>query len=515
MVFKKYLIWVGSFLCLSCSFSVPKEEPNLVFILTDDQVFRAIGALNQYEKIHTPNLDRLLKSSKSFTQMHNMGSFSAAVCMPSRAMINSGQTLWKVQNGIGKLPLWGESFRANNYTTFATGKWHNGYPALHKSFEFLGTDNGGLMLSSSGGKQRYFKMRGMLKTHYDKNGIHSSNTIVNSSIKFLREKAQKDNPFFMYVAFFAPHDPRESDEKYRNRYPVDDIQVPPNFLPIHPFETGGRKIRTEVLIPYPRTKEAIRIHRSHYYAIITHMDEQIGRLLTELEKRDDYDNTYIIFTSDHGLDLGEHGAVGKQSLYDSATHVPFFIAGPGVKKGSSDDSDLQLYQLFSTTAELCGITLDSKVPNTSFAGLVVENKGLTTYVPQYSYGAFKKYTIDYSRMVKDSEYKLILYPFAKKIQLFDRKNDLWELKNLATQESMEPIIRKLYYQLIKLQKELDDKLKLPSIDSILASWGRPDFTEKGNAKKLKKWISDFNKKKSTVSKKGERESLLDGTYFKR
>ena len=95
------------------------------------------------------------------------------------------------------------------------------------------------------------------------------------------------------------------------RYPVTKTKIPKNYLPEHPFDNGAITIRDEQLAPFPRTKNAIRTHRAEYYAMISHMDEQIGRILNALEKSGQADDTYIIFTSDHGLAVGSHGLMGK------------------------------------------------------------------------------------------------------------------------------------------------------------------------------------------------------------
>src|SRR6185312_959068 len=103
----------------------------------------------------------------------------------------------------------------------------------------------------------------------------------------------------------------------------ESIEIPPNFLPEHPFDLGDYYIRDEVLAPFPRTRAAVQLHRSEYYAIISHLDTQIGRILDALEKTGKSQNTYVILTADHGLAVGEHGLLGKQNMYDCSIRVPW------------------------------------------------------------------------------------------------------------------------------------------------------------------------------------------------
>ena len=468
------------------------KRPNVVFILTDDQVYRSIYSLNNKE-VSTPNLDRLARSSKVMTNVFNQGGYSPAICVASRAMINTGQPLWKASRAMlaDKTPLWGETFRKNNYKTFFVGKWHikskNKFLGLQRSFEWWGTKDGSIISSSNAkAKRRFFKAGGMLGSkvnndyrrgwsaddvklggHWRKVGDqvhHSSELITNSAINFIDEQANSKQPFFMYVSYFAPHDPRQSPKKFLDKYDAKELSIPPNFLTMYPFDIGAHDIRAEKFALYPREKKELQIHRRDYYAIISHVDEQIGKLLDKIESLPEYENTYIIFTSDHGLSIGEHGLYAKQSLFDHAQKVPFFIKGPNIKSNKIDNTPLNLYQLFSTTASLCRIKLPKSVPNRSFASLLTGEKA--NYTAQHIYGAYQ----NHSRSVMNAHHKLILYPLIKKLFLFDRKKDKWEINNIA--QDNKQIVKELYDQLKKLQKECGDSLVLPSFKKIIL-WHKP------------------------------------------
>src|SRR3954467_7503043 len=133
------------------------------------------------------------------------------------------------------------------------------------------------------------------------------------------------------------------------------MPLPANFRPEHPFDHGNLPGRDEALLPFPRTADDIRQELACYYAVISHMDEQIGRILQALDDSGRRENTIVIFTSDHGLAIGSHGLVGKQNMYEHTINVPLVITGPGIRAGQRVDTQCYLRDLFPTMCELAGI----------------------------------------------------------------------------------------------------------------------------------------------------------------
>ncbi len=171
----------------------------------------------------------------------------------------------------------------------------------------------------------------------------------------MKEATQREEPFFMYLAFNAPHDPRQSPQSYLDRYPVEQVSVPENFQPLYPFADAigcGKGLRDERLAPFPRTPHAVQVHRREYYALITHMDAQIGRILESLQATGKADNTWIFFSADHGLAVGQHGLLGKQNMYDHSVRVPFMVVGPNVAADRRIDEPIYLQDVMPTTLEL-------------------------------------------------------------------------------------------------------------------------------------------------------------------
>ena len=241
-----------------------RRKPNFLFIFTDDQTFHSIGCLNN-PAVHTPNIDRLVKRGTVFTHCFNQGAWGGAVCIASRAMLITGRHLWTCGGGRCKdpngniYPLWGEWLGKHGYDTYVVGKWHNGPATLKKSFKTIGPTGGG-MLPSRDPKAREHRAQGIVKDPYNRprpgnswspydktlkghwlkrNGkiVHSSKLWADTAISWLKNDVKKsDNPFFMYVAFHAPHDPRQSPKRFVDMYPLDKIEIPPNYLPLHPFD---------------------------------------------------------------------------------------------------------------------------------------------------------------------------------------------------------------------------------------------------------------------------------------
>ena len=444
------------------------ERPNFLFLFSDDQTHRALGHLNELE-VKTPNLDRLARRGMLFTHCFNQGGWSGAVCIPSRAMLNTGRTVWQSRGpngqGIAAGPLWGETLGRAGYDTFMAGKWHLADAALKRSFKKIGPLTGGFLPSTTNGGAAYHRpATGNPWTPDDPkwggqwittNGqtIHSSTLIADSAIDYIKtDAARNTNPFFMYVAFNAPHDPRQAPREFLDLYPAKKLKLPPNFMARHPFPIeNGFNGRDEILAPYPRTPENIRVHLQEYYAIISHMDAEIGRILDALEASGKAANTVVIFTSDQGLAVGQHGLLGKQNLYDHSLRMPFLMAGPGIPRGKRNDALFNMQSLFATTCEMAGVAVPETVEFPSIVPLIT---GTKKRMNEALYCAF----LDRQRAVRTEQWKLIRTLEAGEVQLFDVKRDPWETRNLAAEPKHAGTIAMLDDKLRELMREMKDPL---------------------------------------------------------
>ena len=140
-------------------------------------------------------------------------------------------------------------------------------------------------------------------------------------------------------------------------YPLEHVAVPDNFLPEYPYKDDigcSATLRDEMLAPFPRTEYSVRVHRQEYYAIISHLDAQIARILAHLEETGQAENTYIFFTADHGLSVGHHGLIGKQNMYDHSMRPPLLVVGPGIPKGKRKKMAVYLQDIMPTAIEYAG-----------------------------------------------------------------------------------------------------------------------------------------------------------------
>lgn len=459
--------------CLFVTFASPasgaEQKPNILLIFADDQAFDTIHAHGNPE-IQTPNLDRLSARATRFTHAYNMGSWSGAVCVASRMMMISGKYLWHAEKDYAKTKnlyqeqgrLWPQLLEAGGYDTYFTGKWHIRADA-NKAFKHAAHVRGGMPNQTEAGYNRPIEGQTMKWTPWDKSfggfwkgGKHWSEVVGDDATDFLNMARASDNPFFMYIAFNAPHDPRQSPKEYVDRYPLEKISVPASFVPEYPFNeamNSGRSLRDERLAPFPRTEYSVKVNRQEYYAIITHMDAQIGRILDALETSGQADNTYIFFTADHGLAVGRHGLMGKQNMFDHSVRVPLMVAGPDIPKNQKVDARVYLQDVMATSLELSGT---DKPDYVQFESLLPLIQGETEKGRDAIYGAY----LQGQRMVTYGDYKLILYPSISKAILYNIAKDPQELHDLAGQKQHQPTLSKLFARLLELQKETGDELNL-------------------------------------------------------
>jgi len=434
-----------------------RKRPNILFFFTDDQRFDTIRALSN-NHIITPNIDSLVRNGTTFTNAYIMGSMSGAVCVPSRAMLMSSRTLFHLARSGSIIPptdiTLPEVLQKAGYTTFHTGKWHQDKKTLARCFSTGAKIFFGGMGNHWEVPVNDFDASGdYLRNRQYKGDKHSSELFSDAAIQFLHEH-KDDKPFFVYIAYTAPHDPRQAPEKYKQRYNPEEIILPKNFLPEHPFDNGEMRIRDEKLAPWPRTPAEIRRHIADYYAIITHMDAQIGRVLSALKETGQAKNTIIVLAGDNGLAVGRHGLMGKQNLYEHSVHVPLILSGPGIPKGQRQDAFCYLLDVFPTLCDLTGVSIPVSVEGHSLASIIRNRK---RKIRNTLFFAYK----DIQRGVRGERYKLIEYKVKEKrtTQLFDLELDPWEINNLADKPGYAIHLKRLRNELLRWKDKLGDDSK--------------------------------------------------------
>ncbi len=485
----------------ACNSKIEKNKPNIVFLFTDDQTYTTIRALGN-DEIFTPNMDKLVKNGTSFTHTYNMGAWSGAVCAASRAMMISGRSVWDANEfrqhwikGDSIQQTWGQLMKQEGYETYMTGKWHVNAKA-NSVFDHVIHERPGMPKDAWEFREMEEKFdrieklenvdfRTILPVGYnrpkDKNdktwlpndrsqggfwegGKHWSEVLAEDAINYINTAATNESPFFMYLAFNAPHDPRQAPEEFLKLYDEEKITVPKNWLPEYPDRHligNGNRLRDENLAPYPRSAYAIKTHLKEYYASISHLDAQIGKILAALEKSGKKDNTYIILSSDHGLAMGKHGFMGKQNLYDHSIRPPLVIVGPDIPKQKQVNADVYLQDVMATSLELAGVEKPDYVFFNSFKDLAQGKQEKSHY--HQIYGAYLRL----QRMIRKDNFKLLVYPKAQKVKLFDLKNDPDEMHDISKKYPNK--VEQLFKDLKHLQIEMNDALELGGLENYLKS----------------------------------------------
>ncbi len=478
-----------SLCCLIASQVIAVEKPNILFILADDHEYKALGLMSD-GYVQTPAIDKLAKEGVYFERAYNMGAWVPAVCLSSRTMLMTGKSLYNAEalcktaskaskNGKdfdwdkSQMPLmWTERMKESGYQTYFTGKWHfKGYKP-EELFDSCGTERGGMPMGK-GGKNRPIEGESDAWSASDpsfggywKGGKHWSEVVADETVAYLKEygETKPENPFFAYISFNAPHDPRQSPQEYLDKYPVESVPLPDSFMPSYPYtkEIGILGIRAESLAPRPRTEFAIKTHRREYYALVTHMDDQIARVIAEVDKQGLRENTIIIYTADHGLSLGNHSFFAKQSMYDHSLAAPFIILGPGMPKGVRSSQRIYVQDVVPTTLELAGASEKNRVGIEFDSLLPLGDKG-TKNEREPIYGAFR----DFSRCVISDNWKLVYYPPVKKFRLFNLENDPAELKDLIDNPEYTQKVQGLLKLLVAEQKKFNDKTMFEEVQTYI------------------------------------------------
>ncbi|MFD2158261.1 sulfatase-like hydrolase/transferase [Rubritalea tangerina] len=414
-----------SFFCLT---QWTYAKPNIIILFTDDQRYDTINALGN-PHIHTPNLDKLARRSLVFTNAYCYGAHTGAVCIASRNQLMTGNT-WHRWSGKTHHPSTMENLprvmKQAGYQTFYREKsGRANHPTLLKEFDdFADIHNVKALMTG-----------------------RACQPFVDQAITFLESKRDPNKPFLMYLGLAGPHDPRFAQQQFRDLYKLDEIPLPKNFRPQHHWDIGSMTIRDECLEAWPRTPQATREHILDYYALVSAMDYDIGRLLDYLDAKKLTENTIILFSSDHGLALGSHGLFGKQNTYEIGMKVPFFISGPGIAHGETQTLTY-LHDIFPTLADFAGAKLTEPHDGISHKGTICGDQPKQTR--PYLTLAYQRS----QRSIRDSRWKLMVFPEINQHQLFDLENDPDEIHNLADKHP--EIVARLWKQLESEQQRYGD-----------------------------------------------------------
>ncbi len=447
----------------------PNARPNVLFLFADDQRADTIAALGN-PVIQTPNLDRLTRSGLSFTRAYMQGGMNGATCVPSRAMLLSGRSMFRIDEKLRRDETWPAAFGRAGYTTFMSGKWHNGEESLPRCFQQARSVFAGGMTDPL--KAKLSDLVDGRLTKPTLSARHACEVFADEAIRFIRQP--QNAPFLCYVAFDAPHDPHIVPENFPIRYDPARIPLPANFLPQHPWDNGEMTVRDELLLPWPRTPEAVRAYLAGYYRYVSYLDAQVGRVLNALYNSPLATNTIVIFSADSGVASGSHGLIGKQNLYEyDSVRVPLIIAGPGIPKNQTTEAMCYLFDVFPTLGRLCGVPAPQTSEGLPF-NATLENRA--TPARRHLMFAYQRQWMVHTnvqRAVRDERWKLIRYPQVDKTQLFDLKNDPQETTNLADNPAQKGKVKELMTLLARQQKQFGDTAPLRVDRPKPAAWTAP------------------------------------------
>ena len=462
------------------------RRPNFLFIIVDDQSPFDLKVYAPDSRLDTPHIDRLAANGMVFDAAHHMGAWVGGVCTPSRHMIMSGRTVWHIPRGRGEQPRKANAgtadlvpadleqntipavFNRAGYDTMRTCKTGNSYEAANKLFTV--------------------RRDAMKRGGTDETG---SAWHAQQVLDYLAEReATKDSdPFLIYFGFSHPHDVRDGTPQLLAKYgavnhrdkeslpPANPKQppLPPNYLSEHPFHHGHPGLRDEVAVSgvwERRDERTIRNELGRQFACSENIDIQIGRVLGRLEAMGELDNTYIVYTSDHGMAIGRHGLQGKQNLYEHTWRVPFIVSGPGIKPGTRARGNIYLLDVLPTLCDLAGIEAPTTIEGLSFRPVL---EGRQETVRDVLYGVYCGGTKPGIRSIKQGDWKLIKYDVmdgaVRQTQLFNLAKNPHEFlpehqrqdalqTNLADDPKYADKRREMEALLLTQMQRLDDPYRL-------------------------------------------------------
>jgi len=449
-----------------------KKRPNILFIMTDDHAAAAMSCYGS--RINkTPNLDRLASEGMLFKNCFCTNS----ICGPSRATILTGK--YSHLHGFmtnenvgfdGSQQTVSKLLHSGGYETAIIGKWHllseptgfDYYKVLHRQGRYFDPQ---------------FKVKGSWPKLIEEKG-YTTDVITDESIKWLSGR-DKEKPFFLMCHHKAPHRHWVNDEKHRKMY--DDVHIvePDNLfddyegrsnapknaaLTIARNFRGGKEDLGKEAPEGLKGKELVRwkyqAYIKRYLGCVASVDDNIGRLMEYLQDSGLADNTVVVYTSDQGFFLGEHGFYDKRFMYEEALRMPLIIRFPGLAQADSVSKKLVANIDFAPTfLDIAGLDVPGDMQGESFrkilAGKSTAEWREAIYYRYYEYPKWHNVEPHYG--IRTERYKLIhFYHTMDEWELYDLKNDPREMENLYGRSQYKKLTRRLKDRLYRLQKRYKD-----------------------------------------------------------
>ena len=400
------------------------RPPNILVVLSDEHTAAAAGWAG-HPHVRTPHLDRLAAQGVSFDRAYT----NSPMCVPSRLSLMSGRYVHQIgawDNGVIPGPTcrtWGHHLREAGYTSVIAGRTHFNGPDRLLGFDKRLTDDLDFWLDHSGRPPRRTPdWRRPSNSHVTEQGagdhIHTQHDIAatDAAVDFLR--APSEDPFLLYVGYMHPHFPLVAPLEFRALYDPADVVLPSVADQQHPVIS---LLRHGFRNDEPLTEEQIREATVCYWALVSHLDHQIGRLLNAVP-----DDTVVIYTSDHGEMAGQHGIWQKQCFYEPAVRIPLLLRHPAIARGRTD-AHVSLVDLLPTLRDIAGLESDPALPGHSLLD-PMDRPVLSEYHAQGM--------LDGGFMLQSGPWKYCYYGPTNAPQVFNLDDDPLEQNDLSVDTAL-------------------------------------------------------------------------------
>lgn len=416
---------------------------NMLVIMSDEHNPRMLGC-HEHPMVRTPNLDRLAAAGVRFSD----AACNSPICVPSRASFATGRYVHQIRfwdNAIpydGSAPTWGHRLREQGHAVTSIGKLHfrrteddNGFDEEILPMHVV--DGVGMVAGLLRKDPR--PGRATLKLAEEAGRGDSSyqrydEAITDAAAAWIRSRAEQrgSKPWVLFVSLVCPHFPLIARPEWYDLYPEDEVPLPPLYgkdeRPRHPFIDALRIAQNydEGFDSERKVRRAI----AAYFGMVSFLDHNIGRLMAALAEAGLTDSTRVLYTSDHGDNLGARGLWGKSNLYQDSVAVPMIMAGPDIPKGHVCHEPVTLVDGFPTILDCVGAERSPEDAGIPGASLFDVMRGLT-----HPRDVFSEYhaagAVTGAFMLRRGALKYVHY-VGMEAQLFDLRTDPWERRNLAT-----------------------------------------------------------------------------------
>ena len=458
---KKTTISTLALLALDCgamsSGRFVPARPNVLFIAVDD--LRPELGCYGVSDIKTPNMDRLAANGLLFNRAY----CQVSICMPSRASMlsgyrpesigNAGQVLHVVPPESATLP---QLFRNHGYRTVSAGKVYHANYDDPSGWVRRYTDTftepepaGGSQYAADGycsGYQHQENPLLLVKNYFqafvDKSirplppsceisdtvdEVHPDAIVARRAIEELQRAKKTGEPFFLAAGFYRPHLPFVAPKKYWDLYDRSKLSLPANAAPVNDgikrYNWEEVRLYSDIPDEGPMSEAKAKEMIHGYYACVSFVDAQIGRVLDELKRLKLDGNTIVVLWGDNGWSLSEHGLWGKNTNYETSARVAMMIASPGMPKGGRTQALVELVDIYPTLAELCALPVPAHIEGTSFVPVMRRPERA------WKTAAFSR-LLNGSRTIRTDHFRLIVHPDGQ-MELYDHRTDPAEDRNLA------------------------------------------------------------------------------------